>query len=333
MNIDTFTKLTKFISTKNKKYSIDNPNLLNTIMSVKLKDYGYNRQNTIDLYNYLMESGFAINSESLGHYLDLYEYVSERFREFEKLKEMGKIDFKIDGNIIKKLTSTNFNNVNILINKYGEEVDSRFFRPFLNLDYGNRIKLLNILRTENPSFLSELKTNEDFENLFVGGVSKYYERRDESINDFVLELINDDFFVKQINQKEDGNFDPYNIISILVSNSDKIELTLSKLGDVGKKFYNDMKMGDMFLYMGYYKNMFWNRKNFINVSNFFGEEITTDFIIEYIKSTGQFFIFNMLSSVSPSNREFLGSMDLLWEKIKKEFPKNYESLWKYVNGK
>jgi hypothetical protein len=319
MNINSFIKITNFIGTKNNKYGLDKPdNFLNILDS--FNELNNQNDETIYFFNSVIEE-VRLNPSVLNFYLNLFDKSTDRLNEFEKLKSSGKVNFELDQHNIGLLTQGNVETTSKLLDIHKIPIDHNFFLTFRHMSVNRRIEFLVFLKSKNPSFLSNIRTNNDFSNLF------YHEEFTSRIDRKLLlpHIINDKYFVNLLQNKSTSDFEPFYIISKLVSVSDDINDTLSKLGESGNDFYSTMKIGDM-LFFGYYKMMFSNFDNFINLFNFFGEEVVTKFFIEcYDRLTYRNDFVERLVKYSQENKEYVLSMGNFWKILKEKHPKVYYS--------
>jgi hypothetical protein len=325
MNINSFIKITNFIGTKNNKYGLDKPdNFLNILDS--FNELNNQNDETIYFFNLTIEEA-QLDPNVLNFYLNFFEKSSDRLIEFEKLKSSGKINFELDQHNIGLLTQGNVEITSKLLSIHNIPIDDKFFLTFRHMSVNRRIEFLEFLKSKNPSFLSNIRTNNDFSKL-IGNSSLFYHEEFTSRIDIKLllpHIINDKYFVNLLQNKSTSDFEPFYIISKLVSVSDDINDTLSKLGESGNDFYSTMKSGDM-LFFGYYKMMFSNFDNFINLFNFFGEEVVTKFFIEcYDRLTYRNNFVERLVKYSQENKEYVLSMENFWVILKEKHPKVYHS--------
>jgi hypothetical protein len=319
MNINSFIKITNFIGTKNNKYGLDkSENFLNILRSFEVINLSINE--TVNFFNLVLEDA-QLDPSVLNFYLGLFTKSSDRLNQFEKLKTLGKINFELGEHNIGLITQGDAGLTSRLLKIHDIPIDHNFFLTFRHMSVNRRIEFLVFLKSKNPSFLSNIRTNNDFSNLF------YHEEFTSRIDRKLLlpHIINDKYFVNLLQNKSTSDFEPFYIISKLVSVSDDINDTLSKLGESGNDFYSTMKIGDM-LFFGYYKMMFSNFDNFINLFNFFGEEVVTKFFIEcYDRLTYRNDFVERLVKYSQENKEYVLSMGNFWKILKEKHPKVYYS--------
>jgi hypothetical protein len=329
MDIKKIINLTNFINTKNDQYNFNNYGYLyaitTTIMgeidtsSAKKFFNGLIKYDAIEFTPEILELYIEFNSynNSDGGYSDYGAYDA-----FKKLYDKNKINFKLNGNLIFKIIDDEDGVLEEMIYNNIVPIDNELYKS-LGDRYNLDPKLLDYIISKKPDFFM-INKNKHIDYLL--GIIRNYKTG--------APLLDDKFFIKSLYNEYTADFDPYYVISKIVSKiapGKNVKNILEGFGEIGRRFYKEISSGDDFFYGGYYNIIFKNQNDFYYLADVFGEVAASNYFINLFKENETGFYPNRYKIKDivklSNNTDYIKNMKTFWNFIKENYPDKYENIY------